>query len=801
MLASYNWLKELVEIEESPEEIAHKLTMAGCEVEGIEHVGKELGEFLTASIVDISSHPSGGNLKLVRISLGDRNKIVVCAAPNIEVGQTVPYAPVGSVLADGTEILMREIKGIQSPGMLCSEKELGLGEDTSGILTLDARLSAGMPLNEALPFIEDHIFEIGITPNRGDCLSMLGIAREVAAITKRDLKIPETAEVEESDDTAKMIKIELPDPHLCPRYVARIVKDVQIRQSPLDVRLRLTRLGVRPISNVVDMTNLVLLECGQPLHAFDYDLLDKKTIVVKRAKKGDKFTTLDGEDRVMPKDALMIRDGKKPVALGGIMGGLNSEINDSTKVTLIESACFERFGIRRTAKALGMSTEASYRFERGVDPEGSYWAANRAALLMAEYCDAKIVPGIVDAYPEAITRPQIEVRLDRVNKALGVELDKEEVIGHFQSLGISVTDKEEGTLSCAPPSWRWDLENEIDYVEEAARLHGFNNIPISTPRYRSAPDNTRRHYKSVRDVAGKMASQGFSEIVTMSFVSKSQGLEFPWNSEPEDLLPLMNPLTEDMTVMRSSLMSGLISTMKRNLSFRSKDLRLFEIGKVFKTVANEELPDEELRIAGLATGRRNCNLWNVDRDEALDFYDLKAVIENLFQGGQESPLRFDRAKIGFLHPGKSAEIYLEDQVIGYIGELAPSKMREHDLEQNVQVFEILLEPVLLHALKQKVFRPIPRYPYMERDLSIIVEDKVSGDDIKRLISHLGHDIIHNVTIFDLYRGKSLPEGKQSFAFRIRYQSEERTLTDEEVQEVHSHVVEAMQEKLGATLRD
>lgn len=801
MLASYNWLKELVEIEESPEEIADKLTMAGCEVEGIEHVGKELGEFLTASIVDVSSHPSGGKLKLVRISLGDRNKIVVCAAPNIEVGQIAPYAPVGSVLADGTEIGMREIKGIQSPGMLCSEKELGLGEDASGILILDGRSKAGAPLTEAMPFIEDHIFEIGITPNRGDCLSMLGIAREVAAITKRELKVPEAAEVEDSDATAKMIKIELPDPHLCPRYVTRILKGVEIRQSPLEVRLRLSRLGVRPISNVVDVTNLVLLECGQPLHAFDYDLLEKKTIVVKRAKKGDKFTTLDGEERVMPKDALMIRDGKKPVALGGIMGGLNSEINDSTKDTLIESACFERFGIRRTAKALGMITEASYRFERGVDPEGSYWAANRAALLMAEYCGAEIVPGIVDAYPEAIARPEIAVRLERINSVLGVHMDKEEVTGHFQSLGISATEKEEGTLTCVPPSWRWDLEKEIDFVEEAARLHGFNNIPISTPTYRSAPDNTRRHYKAVREVAQKMASQGFSEIVTMSFVSKSQGLEFPWNISSEDLLPLMNPLTEDMSVMRSSLMSGLISTMKRNFSFRSKDLRLFEIGKVFRTIEDEELPEEELRVGALATGRRNGNLWNVNRDEMVDFYDLKAVLENLFQGAQESPLRLERAKIEFLHPGKSAEIYIEDQVIGYIGELGPSKMREHDLEQNVQVFEILLEPVLVQARKQKVFRSIPRYPYMERDLSIIVEDKVSGDDIKRLISHLGHDIIHNVTIFDLYRGKSLPEGKQSFAFRIRYQSEERTLTDEEVQEVHSHVMEAMQEKLGATLRE
>jgi phenylalanyl-tRNA synthetase beta chain len=380
-------------------------------------------------------------------------------------------------------------------------------------------------------------------------------------------------------------------------------------------------------------------------------------------------------------------------------------------------------------------------------------------------------------------------------------MEMDEVRDYFHRLGIEFEGEDADALQCVAPSWRWDLEDEIDYVEEAARMRGFDKIPITTPRYRSAADNTRKDHGALRQAAGEMVANGYSEIVTMSFVSKEEAEEFMWGFEDAGPLPLMNPLTEDMAVMRTSLMSGLIGAAKRNISFRSKDLRLFEVGKVFKPLDNEELPLEELRIAGLATGARFPRLWNVNRDEMVDFYDLKAVLENLLEGDGEAPLVFKRAEISFLHPGKSAQIYLKDQPIGYIGELTPSKLREHDLDQSIQVFEILLEPVMVQAYKQKVFRPIPRYPYMERDLSIIVEDKVLGDDIKRLISHLGHDIIHHVTIFDLYRGKSLPEGKHSYAFRIRYQSEERTLTDEEVQEVHSHVIETLQEELGATLRE
>jgi phenylalanyl-tRNA synthetase beta chain len=800
MLVSFNWLKEFVEIDKSAEEIADLLTMGGLEVETVTHVGEGLDRILTARIEEITDHPGAANLKLARINLGDREETVVCGAPNIRMGQIVPFVPAGAVLPSGLEITEREIKGVSSRGMICSEKELDLGEDASGILVFDETTEPGRPLAEACPFVEDAIFEIGVTPNRGDCLSILGTAREVAAFTDKPLKIPESAPDEEAEPIESKAAVEVLDADLCPRYVVRMVEGVKIAPSPFEIRLKLFRSGVRPISNVVDVTNLVLLECGQPLHAFDFDLLEEGKIVVRRCDPGETFVTLDEERRKLPENALMIRDGKRSVALAGIMGGLNSEIVDSTENVLIESASFERFGTRRTAKALGMSTEASFRFERGVDPEGAMWAAHRSAYLMAKIAGGKTLAGTIDVYPEPITRDKISVTDTRINEVLGTNVSKQDMVSYLSRLGIEVDENEHGTLVCSPPSWRWDLEKAEDIMEEVARLYGFQNIPISMPVYRSAPDNTRDVYHRIRRVAGLMTASGYSEMVTMSFVSKTASEEFVWGEKVEPL-SLLNPLTEDYTVMRTSLIPGLLSMMKRNMSFRSTNLKLFEIGKVFKPVPGRDLPEEDLKVAGLATGARFPELWNLPQDEQTDFYDLKGALESIFEGMGAHDVEFSTAEVPFLHPGKSAEMSLDGKGIGYLGELSPERMRAHDLETPVQVFEILLEPLLLQSCKQRVFKPIPRYPYIERDVSIIVLEKVSGAEIKRLISRLPHDIINSVTIFDLYRGKSIPEGYQSIAFRIRYQSEDRTLTDEDVQMVHSQVIETLVKETGATMRD
>ncbi|MBI4965198.1 MAG: phenylalanine--tRNA ligase subunit beta [Desulfomonile tiedjei] len=801
MLVSYNWLKEFVEIDQSAEEIAELLTMAGIEVEAVNHVGRGLDKVVTAKIEGITPHPASEKMSLARISLGSREIEVVCAAPNIRVGQIVPYAGPGTVLPSGLEIAEREIKGISSPGMLCSEKELDLGDDASGILVLEEGVKTGVPLPDALPFIEDTMLEISVTPNRGDCLSVLGIAREVGALTDRPWKIPDFPLEEGPVKIQDRASIEVPDYDLCPRYVARMVEGVTIKASPFDIRLRLSRCGIRPISNVVDATNLICLECGQPLHAFDYSFLQDAKIVVRRCDAGETFVTLDGVERKLPENALMIRDGRKSVALAGIMGGLNSEIKDDTSSVLVESACFERFGIRRTAKALGMSTEASFRMERGVDPEGSLWAAHRVAYLIHRLAGGTILAGHLDVYHVPIARPKVLLRVDKANELLGTDLSSKQMSGYLQRLGLNVEAEGTPNLQAIPPSWRWDLEREVDLAEEVARVHGFQNIPLSMPSYQSAPDRTGQHQERIRRAAELMNASGYTEVVTMSFVSKEAAKEFATRDPAGATLDLINPLSEDYAVMRTSLIPGLLASMKRNVNFRWEDLKLYELGKVFALIPGQELPREDLVLAGLATGARHAELWNVSREDELDFYDVKGALENLCAGLGVSEPTFVPSKIPFLHPGKSADLVLSGATIGFVGELAPSKMRDHDLARKVHIFEILLEPLFIQSRKERVFSPLPRYPYIERDLSIIVERNCSGDNIKHLISHLGHDIIASVILFDLYQGESIPEGRQSMAFRIRYQSEDRTLTDEEVQEVHDGIVQALINDLGATMRE
>ncbi|MFH1113360.1 MAG: phenylalanine--tRNA ligase subunit beta [Pseudomonadota bacterium] len=814
MLVSFNWLKEFVEIDLTAEETADLLTMGGIEVEGITRVGEGLAKILTARIEEITPHPKSDKLSLTRISLGDREVTVVCGAPNVRVGQVVPYSPPGAVLPSGMEIKEAEIKGVLSPGMICSEKELGLGEDASGILVLGKETPPGVPITRAYPLIEDYILETSVTPNRGDCLSILGTAREVAALLGRPWKVPEFTIEESAVGVHERTSVEVRDHDLCHRYVARVVEGVGVGPSPLDVRLRLARSGVRPISNVVDATNLVLLECGQPLHAFDYAILDGGRIVVRRCDPGEVFVTLDGVERRLPPDSLMIQDAKRSVGLAGIMGGLNSEIRDDTSTVLIESACFERFGIRRTSKALGMSTEASFRFERGVDPEGTFWAGNRVTYLIHKLAGGSVLAGQIDIYPNPVQRPAVPVNTKKAVSLLGVDLTPPQCAGYLERLGVKVNPPagHDDTLMCMPPSWRWDLDRDVDMIEEVARIHGFQNIPVSMPGYVSAPDRTRENHNQVRNVAGLMNAGGFTEIVTMSFGSDQSADEFLPEEQGAGRLALLNPLSEDNAVMRTSLIPGLLWALKRNLNFRSEDLRLYEIGKTFHPVPGEELPKEELRLAAAAVGKRRGSSWHfqrgeidiygkVDKEADLDFYDMKGALENVLDGFGVSEASFVPSKLPFLHPGKSADVIIEDRNVGFLGELAPGKLREHEFAGKVQIFQILLEPLLIQTRKERVFRPVPRYPFIERDLSLVVERNCSGDKIKRLISRLGHDIIGSVVLFDLYRGESIPEGYQSVAFRIRYQSEDRTLTDEEVQEVHSRVVEAVVTQLGAALRE
>jgi len=814
MLVSFNWLKEFVDIDQSAEEVAETLTMGGIEVENLSRVGESLGDVVTSRIKTVVAHPNSEKLTLVTLDDGGKEVTVVCGAPNVSTGQVVAYCPPGGCLPSGLKMEERVIKGITSPGMLCSEKELGLGEDESGILELDRSTPLGIALPRALPWLEDVILEVSITPNRGDCLSVLGVAREIGALTGHPWRLPQFTIRESAVGVGDSVVVEVPDEDLCPRYVVRVVEGTKVGPSPFHIRLRLSRSGVRPISNVVDATNLILLECGQPLHAFDLSTLAGRRIVVRRCDPGERFTTLDSIERELTENALMIRDGERSVALAGIMGGLNSEINPSTTSVLIESACFERFGIRRTSKALGLSTEASYRFERGVDPQGTLWAAHRAAYLIANLAGGNVLEGCRDVYPNPISRPEVRVRPRKVNGLLGLELETTRMAAYLNRLHVRV-DMEAGPsdeMTCVAPSWRWDLEREVDMIEEVARIHGFENIPLTMPSYVSAPDRTRNHQRTLRRVNESMNACGFTEIITMSFVSKEACKAFTEDGGQGGGLELMNPLNEELAVMRTSLIPGLMTAAKRNINFKSEDLRLYEIGKTFTAIAGQDLPREDMVLSAVALGRRHGSLWHfqrglidicgkVDVTQEVDFYDLKGALEALFDAFGVDEALYEASARPFLHPGKSAEVFVDGIGIGFLGELSPSLVREHGFHGRIQILEILLEPLLIRDRKKRVFRSLPRYPYVERDVSLMVETNCSGDKIKHLISRLGHDIIASVNLFDLYRGESIPQGRQSMAFRIRYQADDRTLTDEEVQEVHSSVVGALEKELGAAMRE
>lgn len=803
MLVSFAWLKEFVDIDRSAEEIAEILTMGGIEVEGVNSVGQGLKGVLTARIEQISPHPKSDKLHLATLSLGDRMVVVVCGAPNTAVGQIVPYAPPGIVLPSGLEITQRDIKGVSSPGMLCSEKELGLTDDHSGILVLDPTTPVGLPLPQAVPYIEDTILEVSVTPNRGDCLSIIGIAREVAAFTGRQWRIPTVTLQEGNTSIRDRVRLDILNPELCPRYVMRVIEGIRVGPSPFLIRLRLHRSGMRPISNVVDATNYVLQECGQPLHAFDFHLLEDARILVRLCDPEEVFVTLDGVERKLPDHALMIRDGKRSVALAGIMGGINTEIREQTTTVLIESACFERFNIRRTAKALGIYTEASFRFERGVDPEGTLWAAHRVAQLIQNLAGGTVLSSYIDDYPQPILRPSVTVRPTKVNGLLGLSLEKSEMAAYLMRLGMNVKDFDgsDGSLSVTPPSWRYDIEREVDVAEEVARVCGFQNIPLSMPTAVAEPDRTREGLRRLRRVRELMNASGFTEIITMSFVSSGEARAFRMDGEHHGELALVNPLTEETAVMRTSLIPGLIMAMKNNRRFKAMNLKLYEVGKTFIPELGQELPREEMRLGGLAVGARYGEIWNLPRESLVDFYDVKGALETLFEGLDVSEVQWTPGTISFLHPGKSALLRVAGSTIGYGGEIAPTVARSWDIPGNVYIFEVLLEPLFVQSRKETVFKPISRYPYVERDLSFIIEEKCSGEKIKQLISRLPHDIIDSVVLFDIYRGESIPEGMQSMTFRIRYQSGDRTLTDEEVHTVHSSVAEALVRELGATMRE
>ena len=802
MKISYNWLKEYVDINISPEKLAELLTMHSFEVENVIYQGESLDGVAVGEILEIEKHPDADRLNLVKVDVGE-NKIldIVCGAPNVEIKQKVAVALVGTELFNGMKIEKRKVRNIESSGMICAEDELGLGDDHDGIMVLDKNLEVGMPLKKALN-LDDVIFEIDILPNRAhDCLSHIGVAREVAALLKKSIKYQVSSIKQDLKESSLSIKIE--EKSLCKRYSAAVVKDVEIKDSPIWLKNKLESCGVRSINNIVDITNYVMLSFGQPMHAFDADKLNGK-IIIRKAKKGEKILALDEETYELNENDLVIADEKSPIAIAGVMGGMETAVDENTKNIIFEAANFDCTNIRKTSKKLKLSSESSYRFEREIDPEMTMSAIMKAVEMAKDLAGGKAEENIADVYDNPIEKKEIEFKFERIKNLLGVEVAEKEVviilelldfevainISSRQSLSAEDSDDKK-IIKVKVPTYRIDIERANDIIEEVGRIYGYKNIPEVAPEVKMesvVSDKTLSLEKDIRTISEGL---GFCETYNYSFVSEKDinnlGLKV------EDHLELQNPLSEEHKFMRISVLPYLLKNIEKNLKYRDS-FALFELGRVYLKSDNK-LPDEKRIFAGVVVGK------NI---KSTLFYELKGQMEILLNklgiaADTECPRR-GHSVSSFWHKSRSAEIIYKNKTIGRIGEIHPNISNAFGIETRVSYVEIYEEELLEFYSKEKNFQKINKFPSAELDLSVVFTEDVKWDDVKKVVFTAGGKLVKNVEPFDIYRGEELGDGKKSIAFRISYQAEDRTLKDEEVGVVQGKVVEELG-KMGWEIRN
>ena len=801
MKVSLNWLRDYVEIRTGLKELTDLLTMAGLEVEEAVSTGEGFEKVVVVQIDSIQKHPNADRLSLVEVRTAQEGFSIVCGATNIRVGQRVPLALTGARLPNGVEIKRSKIRGVASEGMLCSEIELGLGQDASGIMILPADTPLGANLGEALG-LKDTVLDISITPNRPDCLCMIGIAREIAALTHQRVRYPLLPLPDDKEEIHRKTSVTILDPDLCPRYVARMVEGVKIGPSPQWMKNRLEKVGIRSISNVVDVTNFVMMEYGQPLHSFDFRFLEEGRIVVRRAQAGEEFITLDGVKRILDDEMLMICDGIKPVAIAGVMGGLNSEIKDDTNVVLLESAYFDPMGNRRTSRKLGLETEAAYRFGRGIDYGGCVSAANRAVQLIQELSGGRVVEGVIDAYPKPIQRDPIRFSVRKAVEIIGTDILEKEAKTYLEDLELDVREEDEDVLVVNPPSFRGDLEREIDLVEEIARLHGYDRIPVTLPKGPASPERPDKLSLSEREAKKVLTHYGYYEAITYSFISPSVCDQI--NLGPDDPrrshLQILNPLTEDFSTLRTTLIPGLLETVRYNLSRKNSNLKIFELKKVYFPQDGAKLPKEVKYLAGFAMGLNEDVHWT-SPPRPVDFYDIKGCIEGLLEVLQVKGVDFAKAEdIPYFHPGKASRIFRGKEALGVLGEVHPQILSRYEIPGKAYLFEIDFEQLVKGAGEGRQFQPLPKFPAVYRDLSVVIEETLEAEKVIRAIRSFQQPFIEEVDLFDVYRGAPIPEGKKGISYRIRYQAQDRTLTDEEVNEYHEKVISRLKEIFPLALR-
>ncbi|MBW2567880.1 MAG: phenylalanine--tRNA ligase subunit beta [Deltaproteobacteria bacterium] len=806
MKVSLSWLKDYISIKMDSENLAEALTMAGLEVEAVSDRYSYLDTVMVGRIVEVNPHPNADKLKLCKVDTGDRTIPVVCGAPNAKKDMLAPCALPGTCFPDRTILGESNIRGEVSKGMLCSQFELGLGLSGDGIMELEQNLVVGNKLHHALD-LSDTVFEIDLTPNRPDCLGIIGIAREIAAFQKIKVSYPEI-KVPESTDTSKNIShfssVTIMDTDLCPRYSARLVFDIKIEPSPFWLQDRLISIGLKPINNIVDITNFVMMETGQPLHAFDFDRLAENRIVVRTAEQGEKFTTLDQKERLLSTEMLFICDGKKPVAIAGVMGGLNSEIEESTTRILVESAYFDPACIRKTSKKTGLATDASHRFERGTDPDGTVKALNRAAQLISEICGGKIIHGMIDEYPNPVSERLITLSVDASNRRLGTSLSQDAIKQYLKSIEFAVEKINDDKLRVIPPSFRVDINRCEDLDEEVARLYGYNNIATTFPLIPAEAKPPSKKIDLRNRIKQLMACLGFTEAINYSFINKlsCDRLELKADDPKRQVMHVLNPIAENQSTMRTSLIPCLFGTMQYNISVQNRNIKLFEIGNVFLNTGQEDSqPDEFEVLSGLWTGARVNASW-YSKETSCDFYDLKGAVEELLRNLGITGTTFTAIEPDaccYTKQGYSAWIVVGNDVIGLLGEVDPLVLQNYDLKQKAYVFELDFDKLIGIVPDINLAQPIPKFPATSRDITLIVDKDTEAVNILQMVKDLDEEIVENLHLFDVYEGSPVPAGKKSISFRITYRSATQTLEDETVNSIHRGITGRLIKEFNASL--
>ncbi len=796
MLVPISWLKEYTDINEDISEFSDSMIMSGSNIETVATFGEGIENVVVGKILSVKDHEDSDHLLIVSVDVGEAQPIqIVTGARNVKEGQYVPVALHGSTLAGGLKIKKGKLRGIESNGMLCSFSELGFEDKVvpvkykDGIWILNDEYTTGTDFMDALE-LNETVIDFEITPNRPDCLAMIGMARETAATFDRNFKYPDTDSQSSGGNAADYIKVDINKPELCRRYVARIATDIKIAESPWWLQKRLMFAGMRPINNIVDITNYVLLEMGHPIHAFDIRTIEKKQIIVDTASDGEKFTTLDETERTLTKGMLMIKDGVKPVAIAGVMGGLNSEIMDDTETIIIESANFDMDSVRITSKTLGLRTEASARYEKGMDPNLSLQAADRVCYLIEQTGAGRVISGAVDNYPAKIEAKEVEVRVSKINQILGTEISSGDMTKILNRLEMKVVDKGD-VLKVTPPTVRIDLREEVDFSEEVGRIFGYGNL--KTTGHKDNCEAGISDCRMLRDMTeNTMTGLGFKEIQTYSFISP-KGVDLvaiPANSIKRNFVKLINPLGEENSVMRTTLLPAMMEVMERNYKRNITDFCAFEIGNTFIKTRGTELPDESFSLSLGTYGK------------GRDFFTLKgAMVDVLKVLGIEdySFAAFEDTET--YHPGRCALLTVCGEDAGLIGEVHPDVLKSYGIDDRACAGEIDLEILIKYADIMRYYSPLPKYPFINLDISLLVKDEVTVRSIESLAADTAGDILESVTLFDKYTGKQIPAGMKSLSFNLIYRSNEGTLTDEEVIPIHEKILGKLNNELGAVLRE